>query len=315
MVLYDATMSFEEFQNHVLKSFEDENHIPICSLYLVKNQDPVSERTRITSTSFHDKMGEYLLDIQNGVNTMIYFNNEQKSPQISPSQDTNSKNKLQQESPPDLKKKRKRAAAAGDVDDDEKESVASNRTGQTIFALGVKSRDGAACLFCESKENLEAGHIFSLLEDNTKRELTIQELDTYKISGIMDVGNGLTLCHSCHYHFDHYFIGVDPATMRLVVSDAADKGKQHLNDKVIKKRSDRGQWPSQELFEYRYRVFEEKREERRAKAMTYTVYCESCKRGFKTKQGLTSHLKSRNGCSKLIIPTKHRQSPPEKNQH
>lgn len=299
-----SSTTFESFRNDVMISFAEEidrRKLAQCTLYYVVGEQPATDRTRITFECFHKVIASFLK--QNSTeNPFIYFHNDNNSPQSSPGKPAADKNAMAP-----VKEDENISPAM-----DEENSVCTRRTGQTDFSQGLKTRDGSACVFCDAKTHLEGAHIVSL-EESKARQLTYEELEKFRISGLMDVGNGLTLCHRCHKAFDSGFIAVNPKSMTIDVSGAvAGKDLQSLQGRSVSKRSRRGAWPSRELFEHRYAIFCQKRHQRNTNAAAKPYECDNCGRRFGSKTGLASHRKSKKGCSKATLPSSHLYTPDKK---
>jgi hypothetical protein len=74
--------SLQSFRSAVLKKFEDEISSMACSLFLVIDNEAVTERTRITEENYASVMKMYLSSTNDDLKT--YFYNELTSPQGSP---------------------------------------------------------------------------------------------------------------------------------------------------------------------------------------------------------------------------------------
>lgn len=298
-----SSTTFESFRNQVMISFAEEidrKKIFQCTLYYVVGDRPASDRTRISTESFHVAIASFLQ--KNCDTSCIYFHNDNNSPQSSPNkQGADNKNAMTHNKEEDI-------SPAQDRDEN---SVCTRRTGQTVFSRSVKTRDCLACVFCDATTQLEGAHMMSL-EESKARQLAGEELEKFEISGLMDVSNGITLCRRCHKAFDNSFIAVNPNSMTVEVSGAADNDLQALQDRKVAKRSRQGSWPSYQLFEHRYVLFCQKRGQRNANAASRPYGCDNCGQRFGTKGGLTRHRKSKNGCSPATLSNSHRYTPDKK---
>jgi hypothetical protein len=160
------------------------------------------------------------------------------------------------------------------------------------------------CVFCAATENLEAAHLLPNETDLTEEEF-IKWCKRCKVAGLMDLANGITLCRDCHTQFDHFFVGVDPATMSLEVSNALSRSAvekvrskwERLQGKRVSPRSEMGKWPSKESFRDKFIEFKKQTKERQAKNMELKYICERCTKRFSSAKGLKSHQGSKTACA------------------
>jgi hypothetical protein len=164
-------------------------------------------------------------------------------------------------------------------------SSKSKRTGQSAFHEQVLRRDMNECMFCNSSENIVAAHLIAFKEG--------VYIDC-KISGLQDPTNGIALCEMCHKQFDGHFVGVNPDTLQLEVSDALLHSQDPkvmekwnlINQKVISAKSVQGFFPSTETFRVKYNVYLKGCEDRRANRSAKEVQCEKCPMSLKNKKAL-----------------------------
>jgi hypothetical protein len=168
---------------------------------------------------------------------------------------------------------------------------------QNDFSLRVLLRDDNRCLFCETKENLQAAHLLGYAQGgkNGEDESLSEMFGKLKISGLFDTQNGITLCGACHKIFDAHQTAIDPTTNQLVVANCVLKSKDYvskwrkLNGKEIKHRTEKGAWVTKELLQRQYELFQKANERRSQIAGKKPVVCDLCGGRFVNKKGLFKH--------------------------
>jgi hypothetical protein len=162
----------------------------------------------------------------------------------------------------------------------------SARSGQAEFNEGVLRKDKNCCLFC----------------NETVKDIDSPSLGaTFEKFHIGTLANGITLCKMCHDQFDNHFVGVNPNTMRVEVSRALLNSKfpevrikwNKIDNKKIRKKSTMVLWPSVAAFREKYKVFVEKRTNRRAKKSLNHFFCNICGQGTLSKGGMKQHKSSK----------------------
>jgi hypothetical protein len=182
----------------------------------------------------------------------------------------------------------------------------SDSSSQQLFSQLVVGRD-KMCVFCQSKLNLEAAHIFDVKLAKAENSMTMME--SLKLSSLYETWNGLTLCHDCHKYFDWHLCSVhmsvenEPTSVEIVITDAL---KLCSDDEICRKwvKLDKmpvvvptdadvimRKWPTAQLFQFRYDNYEEANAKRRADNFG-KVICDICHQAINPNQ-LARHLVSK----------------------
>lgn len=161
---------------------------------------------------------------------------------------------------------------------------------QREFSQSVLSRDGSCCVVCDSKNNLQAAHVY-----NVDRHPTRETLRSCGINGVFEAANGLTKCFTCHRLYDANLLCTNPVTNRVEVADAylhwGDEKEKYAALVESKKelRSASPGWPPHALMQDRWEQYQQASDRRRTQCETYPHFCEVCWRRWKLKGGLERH--------------------------